>query len=307
MANFILIFTCFLLGIFFRHYKFFPANTPLALNRFVIYISLPALTLAQIHRLDLSGNILIPVSMSWILYILGMGFFYALGKALQIPKKSLGTLMLTGSLGNTSFVGFPLLEALFGVGAISVGILVDQPGTFLVAGTLGVATAAYFSGSDVSIQKILRRVFSFPPFLALLFAFPLRWLPFHDAAYSVLDRLGSTLVPLSLISVGMQLHFHPAKIKANFKYLCWGLGFKLILAPLLLVGLYVGLLHQRGEVVLITLVESAMAPMITAGILATDYELDVELSNLMLGIGIPLSLFTVPVWSWLLDSIRILS
>ncbi|WP_413289087.1 AEC family transporter [Bdellovibrio sp. HCB337] len=304
MANFILIFTCFLLGIFFRRYKFFPANTPQVLNRFVIYISLPALTLSQIHRLDLAGNILIPVSMSWILYALGVGFFYTLGKYMQIPKKSLGTLMLTGSLGNTSFVGFPLLEALFGVGAISVGILVDQPGTFLVAGTLGVATAAYFSGANVSAKQILRKVFSFPPFLALLFAFVLRLIPFHDSAYGVLDRLGSTLVPLSLLSVGMQLHFHPEKIKANFKYLCWGLGFKLFLAPLFFVALYVGIFHQRGEVVLITLVESAMAPMITAGILATEYDLDVELSNLMLGIGIPLSLITVPVWSWVLDSVR---
>lgn len=301
MASFILIFTCFLLGIFFRRYQFLPSNTPQVLNRFVIYISLPALTLSQIHRLNLPEGVLIPISMSWILYPVGVGFFYLFGKYNRISQKTLGTLMLTGSLGNTSFVGFPLLEALYGVGALSIGVLVDQPGTFLVAGTLGVATAAYFSGAGVSAKQILKRIFSFLPFLALLLAFSLRWLPFHEAAYSVLDRLGSTLVPLSLISVGMQLHFHPEKIKTNLKYLCWGLGFKLILAPLFFAVVYLGIFHQRGEVVLITLVESAMAPMITAGILATEYDLDVDLANLMLGIGIPLSLITVPVWSWVFD------
>jgi predicted permease len=213
-------------------------------------------------------------------------------------------LMLTGSLGNTSFVGFPLLEALFGVGALSVGVLVDQPGTFLVAGTLGVATAAFFSGADVSAKKILRKVLSFPPFIALLLAFAFRFMALPSEAYTVLDRMGATLVPLALLSVGMQLHFDTEKIKANFKYLCWGLGFKLVLAPLCFIGLYVGLFQQRGESVLITLVESAMAPMITAGILAIEYDLDTDLASLMVGIGIPLSLLSVPAWAWILDFVR---
>jgi hypothetical protein len=301
MENFILIIACFALGIFFRRYKLFPINAPQVLNRFVIFISLPALTLSQIHKLDLGGNLLVPVSMSWVVYTLGVGFFLLVSHYTQIPKKSLGTLMLTGSLGNTSFVGFPLLEALYGVGALSVGILVDQPGTFLVAGSLGVATAAYYAGGSVSLKMIAQKVFSFPPLIALILAFPLRFVDFSTEFFQILDRLGSTLVPLSLLSVGMQLHFHPAKIRANLKYLCWGLGFKLFLAPLFCIGLYLGIFHLRGETVVITLVESAMAPMITASILAAEYELDIELANLMVGIGIPLSLVTVPLWAWVLS------
>ncbi len=300
MENFILIAVCFALGIFFRQFKIFPANTPLVLNRFVLSISLPALTLFQIHKLNLNAPLLIPISMPWIVYGMGVCFFYVVGRLTQIPKKSLGTLMLTGSLGNTSFVGFPLLEALFGAGALSVGILVDQPGTYFVAGSLGVATAAYYSGAQVSLKKIAQKVFSFPPLIFLLLAFPLRSVPFSPETMHILDRLGSTLIPLSLISVGMQLFFHPTKIKANFKYLCWGLGYKLVLAPLLCVGLYIGVFHQQGETLLITLVESAMAPMITASIIAAEYELDIELANLMVGIGIPLSLLTVPAWAWIL-------
>jgi len=304
MENFILIFACFIFGLIFRRAKIFPTNTPIVLNRFVIYISLPALTFSQIHRLDLSGNLLVPVSMSWILFAMGIGFFYVLSRYIPMSKKTLGSLMLTGSLGNTSFVGFPLLEALFGVGALSVGVLVDQPGTFLVAGTLGVATAAYFSGTNVSAKKILRKVFSFPPFISLLLAFAFRITTLPTEAYAVLDRLGATLVPLALLSVGMQLQFDTVKIKANFKYLCWGLGFKLFFAPLCFIGLYVGLFQQRGENVLITLVESAMAPMITAGILALEYDLDTELASLMVGLGIPLSLLSVPLWAWVLDFVR---
>lgn len=298
MANFILILVCFFLGILFRKFKTFPVHAPQVLNRFVIYISLPAITLSQIHRLEWGGNILVPASMSWLLFAMGAGFFYSLKNHLKIPRKTFGTLILTGSLGNTSFLGFPLLEALFGLGALSVGILVDQLGTFLAAGTLGVATAAYFSGGSVSAKMILRRVIAFPPFLALIAAFVLRWMPFHADVYTLLDRLGGTLVPLSLLSVGMQLHFHPEKLKANLRYLFWGLSFKLVLAPLFLLALYTGLFQQRGETLIITLIESAMAPMITAGILAAEYDLDTDLANLMIGIGIPLSLLTIPAWAW---------
>jgi len=301
MANFILIFVCFILGIFFRRYKFFPPNAPLALNRFVIYVSLPALTLSQIHRLDLSGgNLLIPVSMPWLTYILGFGFFHVVGTKLQWSKKSSGPLYFTGSVGKASFVGFPILEDLYGASAIAVGILVDQPGSFLLAGTLGVATAAYYAGGSIRPKHILKKVFIFPPFLALILAFALRTVVLPTEIFQILDRLGGTLVPLSLISVGMQLRFESDKIKANFKKLCWGLGFKLVVMPLVCVVIYLGAFQQYNQTTLITLVESAMAPMITAGIIAAEYDLDIDLANLMVGLGIPISLLTAPAWAWLL-------
>jgi len=40
--------------------------------------------------------------------------------------------------------------------------------------------------------------------------------------------------------------------------------------------------------------------MITAGIVAMDHDLDPPLVTMMLGIGIPLSFATLPVWAMLL-------
>jgi len=40
--------------------------------------------------------------------------------------------------------------------------------------------------------------------------------------------------------------------------------------------------------------------MITSAIVATEYHLDAELANLMVGISIPLSFVTVPLWNYLL-------
>ena len=201
-----------------------------------------------------------------------------------------------GSLGNTSFVGFPLLEAFYGPSSLTTGILIDQPGTFLVASTLGIATAAAFSDHAVKARDILKKLFLFPPFLSLLLALAIRPLRYPDAANIILDRLGSTLIPLSLISVGAPLHFHPKKIKRMARNLSLGLGFKIVVAPLIFYLFYVRILKKSGEITTITLVDAAMAPMITSGIFVHEYGLDTELGSLMLGIGIPLSLLTVPIF-----------
>ena len=46
----------------------------------------------------------------------------------------------------------------------------------------------------------------------------------------------------------------------------------------------------------ISLMEAAMAPMITAAILASSHDMEPKLCNLFIGIGIPLSFFTLALW-----------
>jgi predicted permease len=55
-----------------------------------------------------------------------------------------GCLILTAGLGNTSFLGFPIIEALYGQEGMKTAILVDQPGTFVVLSTLGIIVATMY-------------------------------------------------------------------------------------------------------------------------------------------------------------------
>jgi hypothetical protein len=48
----------------------------------------------------------------------------------------------------------------------------------------------------------------------------------------------------------------------------------------------------------VMLIESAMPPMIGAGIVASQAGLHPQLVSLMIGIGIPASFITVPAWHW---------
>jgi predicted permease len=61
-------------------------------------------------------------------------------------------------------------------------------------------------------------------------------------------------------------------------------------------------LSGDGQVLNVTVFEAAMAPMIGASIVAIDHELDPPLVTLMVGLGIPLSFVTLPVWWRLLGT-----
>jgi len=87
------------------------------------------------------------------------------------------------------------------------------------------------------------------------------------------------------------------------KGLSLGLLYKLALGPAILYFVYVVMLGGSGKVMQVTLFEAAMAPMITAGIIAVDHRLNPALVTLMLGIGIPLSFLSLPLWWWLLKGV----
>ena len=74
-----------------------------------------------------------------------------------------------------------------------------------------------------------------------------------------------------------------------------GLGYKLILAPLTIAGVAY-ILHLKGTVPQISIFEASMAPMITAAVIADQYQLNPKLANLMVGTGILLSFITTGIW-----------
>jgi predicted permease len=164
----------------------------------------------------------------------------------------------------------------------------------MVLSTLGILAATIYSSGNVSPRQMAQKILLFPPFQALMLAFLLRPLPFPGWSITILEKLGSTLTPLALVSVGFQIHF--GGFREVVKPLMAGLGYKLLLAPGLIWLLYAGILGVTGTVTQVTVFEAAMAPMITAGIIAIDHDLEPRLVTLMLGIGIPLSFVTLHLW-----------
>lgn len=301
MENLVLLGGCFLAGVAMRRSGRMGVSTPPVLNAFIIHLSLPALILLSVPGLRPTTEALLPASMPWLHFLLAALLLLPLSRLLKLSRQTEGALLLTGGLGNTSFLGLPMIEAWFGSEGVVHGILVDQLGSFMVLSTLGIGAAAAYAGGSVSPGALFRRIITFPPFIALLLALLLLPLAYPSWFVGVLQRLGSTLAPLALFSVGFQ--FRPSHLSGRSGLLAAGLGFKLFLAPLLLLLFYHTLLGISGFPLRITLFEAAMPPMITAGIVAADHKLDPDFASLMVTVGTLLSFVSLALWHLLLASV----
>ncbi len=295
MSNFVLLGACFLLGVLLRWSGRLPDNAAATLNGFVVNISLPALTLTYVHGLELDSNLILPALMAWIMFGLGCAFFLVAGRVLRFSPATTGGLMLTGGLANTSFIGLPMIQTFYGAEYLGLGILIDQVGSYFVLSTLGILVASYYSsGHAVSVRAIARKILLFTPFQAFVLALLLMPVEYPAWLDALFRQLGATLVPIALVSVGYQLHL--SQVRGKALPLTFGLVFKLVLAPALILLLFAGLFGDRGEILQVTVFEAAMPPMIGASIVAMDHELDPPLLTLMVGIGIPLAFLTLPLW-----------
>ena len=294
MTNIALLVICLLLGMILRMAQRVPDNAPLTINAFIVQVALPALILGQMHDVPLTPALLLPVSMPWLVFALSVPVFALLGAMLRFPAEVTGALVMTAGLANTSFVGLPMIEAFYGRDELSTGILIDQLGTYLVLSTLGITVACVYSSGTASWREIALRIVKFPPLIALVMALVLSPLAYPAWLAGTLHRLGDTLAPLALVSVGLQLRL--GEITGNRLPLTLGLGFKLLVAPMLIVLLYCRILSWQDQTARVTVFEAAMGPQIGGAIVAMQYGLSPSLITLMVGVGIALSFLTLPLW-----------
>ena len=298
MSALLLLLVCLALGALLARVASPPAGLAQGLNWWVINIALPALVLDLIPRLHFSAQLWFLVVALWFEFAGAWVLFALLGRWLGWSRGRIGALILTGGLGNTAFMGYPMIEALRGQDGLALAVIADQLGCFLPLAVGGVAVTAIYAGERPHPLEVLKRILLFPAFLGLIggtLAGVLGGWP--EAVHGVLERLGQSLTPLALFSVGLQFKLHLGR--SQLGALAGALGWKLLLAPALCyaIGLAAGV---GGLVLVVGVLQAAMAPMISAAILADQNNLEPPLANTVLGAGILLSLLTVPLANWLL-------
>jgi len=270
----------------------FPRDTFTVLANFIIYISLPALILVRFPKLEVSSAVLGPLIMPWAMLAVSAALVLLLARARNWSRSTTGALLLVVPLGNTSFLGIPMIEQFFGPQALPYALLYDQFGTFLALATYGSFVVAVYAGKEApTLRGIATRVVTFPPFLAMLFALATRAWPYPPAAMRMLGMLEATLVPVVMIAVGFRMVLKLPKQALG--PLGAGLGIKLAVAPLLALGCC-RLLGWDNEPLRVAIMEAGMPPQITGGAVAIAAGLDPELASAMVGYGILLSFVTLP-------------
>ena len=135
---------------------------------------------------------------------------------------------------------------------------------------------------------------TFPPFIAILIAFATNHLERPELLTQVFNSLAETLTPVALAAVGYALRLD--RLSGRLAALGVGLVFRLIVAPLAMVLMYLALRQGGDPVAKVAMLEMAMPPMLGASIIAIDNDLEPDLVALLIGIGVPLSMLTA--WGW---------
>ena len=297
MASFALIAVCLGAGLLLSRLRVVPRETAAqGVLAWLVWVALPAFTLLRVPRLTWSSQLLLPAIAPALVFVLAI---VVLGLASRSrPRSERAALILAGALCNTSFVGFPIVQAYYGEPGLELAIVSDQT-SFVLLATAGVIVAARGSAEGkLALWGIALRVLRFPPFVAFVIALVApRFVDLAPIA-PLLETLAHTLIPLALFAIGLSLVTEG--ITRDLREITMILAYKLVLAPLavLLAGLALGV---SGLPLRVAVLEAAMATMASAVIVAGEQGLSVRVISLAVGVGIPASLLTTAGWWWLLE------
>ena len=298
MTNLVLLLVCLGLGAAMRHWRVVPPGAHAVLNQVLLTVLLPALTFLHLAEAELDQRFLLPMLMPWLIFGAGWVFFAAVGRRLGLARGTVGALILTGGISSVSFVGFPIFELLYGKAGLEMGIVMSLAGSILICVTLGVVVGSWYGAVRPSWRTMGANIVRFPPFLAFVLALGANAVGYRHPALvrGVLEKLSGPFPVVALLSVGLQLQLAVPRTRARL--LGIGLGYKLLLAPLLVWAVYHGVARQHGPAVDLCVLGAAIGPMNTAGAIADRYGLDPPLSAQMVGLGIPLSLPLLAALGW---------
>ncbi len=293
MSNFILIGIFVGLGLLFRRLEAFPKDSAQVLNMFALYVSLPALILLKMPQLELGSEALVAAVAPWGLLPLSVALILAASRQFGWSRAKTGVLLLVAPVGNTSFMGVPMVNAFFGSTGIPFLIVYDQIGTMLIFSLYGsLILAMYGREGALNVSSVARRVLTFPPTIAAVAGLALRPWPYPEVVVTTLHGISQSLTPLVMTAIGLQLRW---RLNRNvFAPLSCGLLLKLLLAPLAVLAVC-RLLGMTGLAVDIAVFEAGMPPMVTAGALAVAAGMESELAVALVGIGIICSFATLPI------------
>ncbi len=290
-----LVLGCFAVGLIAQ--RLAPRSIALVpwLDHAVISVTLPALIIAKLPDLALGTDLAVPVGVAWGCVALAAASVLTGARRHNWGRPTVGALLLVTALGNTTFLGLPMVEALLGKPELARALAFDQLGSFFGVAVYGSFIAARFGCGESGWRPVVNRLLRFPPFFAVLISFAVRLAPLPVGLNDALGHVGRLVAPLAMLALG--LRFRVAASAHTRQAAIWCLSTKMVLLPLavLAVAVMVGGTHDpawRASVL-----EAGMPPMVTAGVVAARAGLDEELATTVVGVGLLLALISIPLLS----------
>lgn len=276
------------------------------LNNTVIGFTLPIGIFVAMHNAPLAASDLLAPAVGWIVTLLLMGLGWVLTRILRLERRMAATFVLTATFGNTGFLGYPAVVALFGEKWLPQAVLIDQIGPGALAVTLGAFIAAHAStrpDDPFRWRTEAARILRFPPLLGLAAGSMWRLAgvpPLPEAMTGPLRLVGALTVPLVMVAFGLLIRAD--ELRRALPTAGWVMGLRLVVSPLATLLLCTALGLEPGPTSVATIQMSVPTMMLTL-VLAVRYGLEPKLTAAYILATFVVSTVTMPLWSVLLLSL----
>jgi predicted permease len=267
-----------------KHFSVFQKEQERVLINYVMYFALPILAFKAGHQIKLGLEVIKISSLAWASIVLCMLVAYIVARLFKLSNKDLRTFLLVSSFGNTAFLGYPYAFSYFGQEGLQIAIIYDNLGSFLMVSFLGVMVA--------SGKPDLKEVLLFPPFLGLVFGFVFKGIPLHPSLEEALNFVAYSTLPVILFALGLSINLSSIRDHLKLSLLAIFIKVSVSVLAVYLVGRFMELSPVAFKV---SLLESAMPPMMFSAVLALRYNLNPNLAFASVGLGMILSFLYVPL------------
>lgn len=282
--------------------KILGSNAMTELNRFVIYLALPALLFqitATSHGSQLwqPGFIIVFTMSSFIVFFIGL-LIALKSKATIIDAAISGT---NAAYPNTAYMGFPLSLLAFGTASLTVttiATIITVCVTFAFAIIL-IEISQQHTGSPLQIiaktaLSLIKNPLLISPFLGALYS--ASGLPLPEPAQQFLKLLGGSASPCALVALGLFLAKSKPITKSALKITASLVGLKLIIHPIIvyILGAYI---FALSDLYLHVAVLIAALPTGTGSfMLAEYYHRDATITSNSILLSTIISVLTVTIY-----------
>lgn len=262
---------------------------PRSLGRVVFYVFSPVLIFDLLvqNQLKITEAAIVIAFVLCLLLVIGL-ITLLLGYFFKLERPALVSILITTMFANTGNYGLPLVSFAFGDQALSYA------GIYFITTTLLFYTFGVFLASlgHMSFKEAIMELFRIPMLYAVLFAILINlWnieLPVPIARTVELAANGT--IPLMLILLGVQLT--RVEFSGNDRALQLSVSLRLLVAPLVAL-LFAALFGLQGFPRQASVTQASMPSIVSATVLATEYNLDFKLVTAAVFISTLLSPFTL--------------
>lgn len=244
------------------------------INAIILYVGLPAFIIRAVHGTRLDSELAVVVGIAWGVFLTVLLLAWLATRALHLPRTVAGGFLLAAALGNTGYIGYPVVQALLGERALPQAIFYDVFGTVGALLLVGLAIAERHAGSAERRRHPLREVLGFPAVIALAIGLATRGVAIPEAVSNGLGILASLVVPLIMISVGLSLRM--GVVRRWALPLAVIVALRLAVAPLLAYAFGSAALAGDSEALSLVTLQAGMPAMMLTLVVGARFELDTD-------------------------------